>query len=453
MSARPLPPTSLRGIGVGLVAVCGAYTRLPRTGRLRGAVDRDLVQRRRAIERARGEPPGASEGAHSGPPPGPPGRPIVSPVIRASWRRCAHELDTERESAPVEPADEARERWEASPIRRAVPSLAGQLETLASNGDLIVSVNDPYGRLMWGWTPQWLRRGAERIGLVPGGVWNEATTGTNGVATALAADLGVSVFATEHWLTRFRDWVCYAAPVHASDGSQVGALNLATKWDHANPLGLTTVTAMARVVEHELRAVEREWATARGGPVLQLRLLGRGRATLGDIPLALSLRQLEIVTILAVVGAATLDELHALMYGDRPVAATTLKAEVSRVRRVLGGHIASRPYRLTVPCRVDALRLLERLDVGDVDGAGELYHGQLLPASDAPLVIERRHHIDVALRTALLRDGSTAALLRYAEVHPSDVEVLEQAVASARPSELLLPTAVARLAAAHRLLL
>jgi hypothetical protein len=132
---------------------------------------------------------------------------------------------------------------------------------------------------------------------------------------------------------------------------------------------------MARLVEHELQAVEREWSATRGGAVLHLRLLGRGRATLGDIPLALSLRQIEILTILAVVGTATLDELHALLYGDRPVAATTLKGEVSRLRRVLGGHIASRPYRLAVPCDADALRLLDRLDVGDVDGAGELYSG------------------------------------------------------------------------------
>jgi hypothetical protein len=76
----------------------------------------------------------------------------------------------------------------------------------------------------------------------------------------------------------------------------------------------------------------------------------------------------------------------------------------------------------------------------------------LLPASDAPQVVERRHHIDVALRTALLRDGSTAALLRYAEVHPYDVEILERAVASAAPADLLLPAAVARLAAARKLL-
>ena len=187
-------------------------------------------------------------------------------------------------------AGRARRRDRASagrPPRSAGPSPRSPFSSrpLASNGDLIASVNDPQGRLLWGWTPKWLRRGAERIGLVPGGVWNETTTGTNGVATALAADLGVSVFATEHWLAPFRDWVCYAAPVHAADGSQVGALNLSTKWDHANPLGLTTVTAMAQLVEHELQAVEREWATTRGGPVLHLRLLGRGRATLGDIPL------------------------------------------------------------------------------------------------------------------------------------------------------------------------
>jgi len=64
-------------------------------------------------------------------------------------------------------------------------------------------------------------------------------------------------------------------------------------------------------------------------------------------------------------------------------------------------------------------------------------------------VVERRHHIDVALRTALLRDGSTAALLRYAEVHPYEVEVLERAVAAAAPGDLLLPAAVARLTAAR----
>ena len=414
-------------------------------------MDRDLVERRRAIERARAELPARRLAAPGNTAVGVADRAVVSPTILASWQRCAHVVDTARDAAPVE-TDEARERWETSPIRRSVPGLAAQLEAIARSGELIVSINDPHGRYLWGWTPHWLRGPAEDIGLMPGGVWNEATTGTNGIATALAADMPVSVFASEHWLTPFRDWVCYAAPVHAPDGSLVGGINLSTQWDHANPLGLTTATTLARLAEHELRDVERRHGTRVPLPTLQLRLLGRAQASFDGVALRLSLRQFEILAILAFVGTATLDEMHALLYGDRRVTMATVKAEISHLRRALGGHIASRPYRLTVPVGADAVRLVERLEVGDIDGAGELYTGQLLPASDAPLVVERRHHIDVALRTALLRDGSTASLLRYAEVHPYDIEILERAVAAAPPHDVLLPAAVGRLAASQELL-
>ena len=61
------------------------------------------------------------------------------------------------------------------------------------------------------------------------------------------------MFSTEHWVDPVRDWVCYAAPIHAPDGTQVGAIDLSTTWKHANPLALSTVASMARLVEHELR--------------------------------------------------------------------------------------------------------------------------------------------------------------------------------------------------------
>ena len=77
--------------------------------------------------------------------------------------------------------------------------------------------------------------------------------GTNGIGLALAADRPASVFATEHWVDPVHDWVCYAAPIHAPDGTQVGAIDLSTTWKHANPLALSTVASMARLVEHELR--------------------------------------------------------------------------------------------------------------------------------------------------------------------------------------------------------
>ena len=94
------------------------------------------------------------------------------------------------------------------------------------------------------------------------------------------------------------------------------------------------------------------------------------------------------------------------------------------------------------------LDVLDRLSCGDLAGAVDRYDGQLLPASDAPLVVERRYHLDVALRTALLRGGSTAQLLRYARVHTSDVEVLQRAVAVASPDDPDRPAAVAALAVA-----
>ena len=36
--------------------------------------------------------------------------------------------------------------------------------------------------------------------------------------------------------------------------------------------------------------------------------------------------------MLAVAGTATLDELHALLFGDRPISMATLRAEISHTR-------------------------------------------------------------------------------------------------------------------------
>ena len=65
---------------------------------------------------------------------------------------------------------------------------------------------------------------------------------------------------------------------------------------------------------------------------LQLDVLGRHAATIGGVAWSPTLRQLEILVTLAGVGEASLDELHALVYGDRMVSLTTTKAEISHMR-------------------------------------------------------------------------------------------------------------------------
>jgi hypothetical protein len=391
-------------------------------------VDQDLVDRRAAIELVR---VGRS----------PSGRFSVADSIRASWDRCQVLIEEARPNVPVRD-DSVRERWEASPIRRLAPHVVAELAEAGREAGMLAIVTDPVGQVLWHDTPPDLRVPAEDVGLIPGGRWDEPVAGTNGIGMALVTRRPSVVFATEHWCTPVRDWVCYSAPVHTADGAIAGIIDLSTTWDRANPLALGTIGAMARLIDVELAA---EPASAAG---LAVHALGRGRVLLDGVPVALGPRQVELLVVLATVGTATLDELHGLLFGDRPISMTTLRAEISHTRAALGGAIASRPYRLTVPFRVDALDVLDRVRHGDLDGAVAAYEGQLLPTSDAPLVVERRYHLDVALRTALLTSGNTRQLLRYAAVHPWDVEVIRRAIAVAAPNDPDLPSAVAALAVA-----
>ena len=64
-------------------------------------------------------------------------------------------------------------------------------------------------------------------------------------------------------------------------------------------------------------------------------------------------------------------------------------------------------------------------------------------------MLELRHELDVALRTALLRDGTSSAVLRYTAVHPYDVEVLERVGTAVSVDDPLYPALTARLAVAR----
>ena len=405
-------------------------------------MDQRLVDRRAEIERVRTRGVGIGTARGVG---GVTGDNIVAPAVRASWARCHVLVDDRRDQAPVEAIDEIPDRWDASPIRRASPELVEHLADAGRDGGMLAIITDGAGQVLWESAPSELRRRAEGVGLVPGGRWHEGAAGTNGIGLALVTGRPTAVFATEHWVEPVRNWVCYSAPVRAPDGSIAGVIDLSTTWDRANPLGLSTVDAFARLMELELAGSWRPGGTAG----LDVHVLGRSRVTLDGAPVALSRRQLEIIVTLALVGAATLGELHALLFGDRPVSPTTLRAEISHLRTLLGGAIASRPYRLTLPCRLDVIDVLERLHLADLAGATERYRGSLLPVSEAPLIVERRYHVDVALRTALLLGGTTAELLRFASVHPADIEVVQRAVNVAVPGDPDLPAAVAALAVAR----
>ncbi|NJQ08399.1 helix-turn-helix domain-containing protein [Streptomyces lonarensis] len=163
------------------------------------------------------------------------------------------------------------------------------------------------------------------------------------------------------------------------------------------------------------------------GPLL-LRCLGETAHCVSDgAALPLPPRQLEILTLLALEPLGlTPAALRLALYGDQPVTDSTLKAEVSHLRRALGGHITPRRYTLTRPVTCDAVQVLRALDAGDLATVVRRYRGPLLSRSDAPGVALWRRRIEVAVRSAVLGSEDPEILLRYGAVAPDDAEVHEQ---------------------------
>jgi DNA-binding SARP family transcriptional activator len=159
--------------------------------------------------------------------------------------------------------------------------------------------------------------------------------------------------------------------------------------------------------------------------MLELKLLGQPSVKLDGLPLRLTRRQIEILALLALnPDGLNLGELHSRLYGDRPVSQGTLKAEMSRLRALLGGRLESRPYRIGLEVRCDVTDVMRRLRAGDVAGATERYGGELLPGSDSPALTEFGNFVTVAMRNALLADPHPAAVQRYLELTPYDLDLL-----------------------------
>jgi hypothetical protein len=352
----------------------------------------------------------------------------VRAEIAWSWKRSARHISPDVTEALLAD-DDTRAAWESSPLRAAVRCLEAELRAAADDGDLVVAVTDARARILWTHGGRAMRQNAEKVNFVPGGRWDEASVGTNALDLALRLDRTATVYSAEHFSSCVHDWVCYAAPVHdPRTGRQLGVLDLSTTWDRAHPIGPSTARALARLMEGEVpSAGRRDPGVPQGSGLLDLRLLGTAGARLDGRPLRITRRQTEILALLAFSPEGLdLGELHARLYGDRPVSLGTLKAEMSQLRTLLGGRLASRPYRIDLAVRCDVSDVLDRLRAGDVAGAAERYGGELLSWSESPALIEYANFVTVALRAALLSDPQPAAVLRYTEVAPHDMELLER---------------------------
>ncbi|MGX1128925.1 hypothetical protein RKD49_001115 [Streptomyces glaucescens] len=362
----------------------------------------------------------------------------VRAVVADSWRRSARAGVGPDGSADVELMDGDLGAYRSEhPLARVMPLCRELMGSFAVDGEHLLAVCDAHGRLLWVEGHPATRRQAGRINFVPGARWAESAVGTNAPGTAVAVDRPVQVFAAEHFVRRVQPWTCAAAPVHdPRTGRVLGAVDITGGDGLAHPHSLAFVQAVARAAESQLALLDPGQPT---GEVLELTALGRNEATVlaGGRRIRLSRRHSEIMVLLARhPEGLTGDELLCALYDDESVTPVTLRAELARLRGVLGpGLLASRPYRLTVGVESDVAVVERRLESGAVAAAATAYTGPLLPASRAPAVIRLRHRLADGLRTALIarRDPDLLADWAHAPWGEDDLEIW-QALAAVRPT-------------------
>jgi hypothetical protein len=190
---------------------------------------------------------------------------------------------------------------------------------------------------------------------------------------------------------------------------------------------LTLVKATVAAVESELRWLHREQAARRPAPPLprpapRLEVLGRERARLlrPSGSLELSLRHSELLLLLAEAGVTgegrSATQLAAECHPGE-AAAVTIRAELSRLRRLVGADlVGSRPYRLLGRLETDLDQVRRLLARGAVGAALDRYSGAVLPGSRAPGVAAARERLAALLRQAVLRSRRPELLLRYSQL-------------------------------------
>lgn len=355
-----------------------------------------LSQRRRHIERHRdrvlsGDMPASLAGIDS--------------TISGSWKRSARRVTSDVHLAPLADDHRTSHDWQNSLLERATQAERDDLDRLVFEGEMVAAIADPAGRLLWTSASSFMQSRAESVNFCAGGIWHESAVGTNAVGLALEVASPVTVFSSEHMLSAVHDWVCYAAPIIQPDtGRCLGVLDLSTTWEHYTPMGQSAVAGIARSIAARLPA---EPVRAE----LEIHALGQACVRYRGKPLTLTPRQLEVLCLLALnPQGLTLNALHASLYGDLDISLSTLKAELSRLRKLLGGQIGSRPYRLQLPIWADFIEVWNAFGEGRMSAALQLCRGALLPHSIAPEIEQWRHCID-AMISRTLQDCDDPSIL------------------------------------------
>jgi len=156
---------------------------------------------------------------------------------------------------------------------------------------------------------------------------------------------------------------------------------------------------------------------------LALDALGRdsARLTIGEHVFQLSPRHSELLTLLALRPAGWSAEQLADELLGASGKVVSIRAELSRLRRILGPYLGSHPYRLQAGIETDFGELERLTEAGRLrDALGRLAAGELLPGSGAALIAETRFRLTMSLREAVVASADPDLLTAWLRLPAGD---------------------------------
>jgi hypothetical protein len=219
----------------------------------------------------------------------------------------------------------------------------------------------------------------------------------------------------------------------------LGVLDLTGTAEVATVQSLSLVRATVAAVEAELRLQRISPPSSpttvgsSGWSMPTLEVLGTRGATFrhGTTMSRLGLRHSELLLLLTERSEGWRAGELAVALSDDEQADVTIRAEISRLRGVLGPvELASRPYRLGHGLATDVAAVRDDLAAGRLRRAVAAYRGPVLPESTAPAVVELRDSLHLRVRSSLLASDDADAILTFADTAHGrdDFEIWEHAL-------------------------
>jgi hypothetical protein len=350
-------------------------------------------------------------------------------VVVESWQRSlARGVDPDRGGAQSSEIAKSVARMRAAhPLASALPVIRRLLVADATASGVMVAISGADGTLLWVEGDPSARRKGEAMNFVPGADWSERGAGTNAPGTALALDTEVQIRGTEHFSRLVQPWSCTAVPVHDPvTGVTIGAIDLTGGDEVSSSQTLALVRATVVAVENHL-ALLRVTGSAlpqTGVAPPRLTVLGADRPHWQSTDehgyvrrTVLTGRHADILVLLSRHPEGLSADHLATLLDDKHLDVVTIRAEMSRLRKVVGADLlSSRPYRLTGPVSSDLTDVFDALTAGRVVAALDAYAGPLLGLSVSPSIGRLRTELSVSLRGAVLATGNVAVLRRWLQL-------------------------------------